>query len=57
MEVSVLDFSVENIFFEIGGAGEEECDPGWEVTGDWCELEAGAGFDGPPMLREIVWEG
>lgn len=55
--VSDFDFSVENIFFEIGGAGEEECEAGWEGTGDCCELGAGAGLDGPPMLREIVCGG
>lgn len=67
--VSDFDFSVENTFFEAGGAGEDEWDPGWDGVG----VEAlgagvgagagagagggGAGLDEPPMLRDIVCDG
>lgn len=56
-EVPDFDFSVENIFFEVGGAGDEECEPGCEGTGDCCAVEAGGRLDGPPTLIETVWGG
>jgi hypothetical protein len=54
--VSDFDFSVENIFLETGGAGDEECDAGWEGVGDvFAGAGAGAGLE--PMLRDMVWGG
>ena len=44
---------------ETGGAGEAECDAGWEGAGDGfagAGAGAGAGLE-LPMLREMVWGG
>ena len=54
--VSDFDFSVENIFLETGGAGEEEWDAGWEGAGDGS-AGAGVGAGLEPMLRDMVWGG
>lgn len=55
--VSDFDFSVENTFFETGGAG----DAGWEAgVGAGAGADAGAGAVAgagleDPMLRDIVF--